>query len=119
MTMILISGCRMMTENNSTPTDAVKTFAEGLKNREPEKVKSVLTGNSMKMLEMGAKASDMTVDEFIKSGKASEGMKEIKEFRNEKIEGETASVETRHDGRWESFSLVREDGVWKLALDKH
>lgn len=107
-----------MAAENSTPTDTVKTFAAGLNEKEPEKVKSVLTGNSMKMLEMGAKASDMTVDEFIKSGKASDGMKEIEEYRNEKVEGDTASVETKHDSRWESVNLVKENGVWKLALDK-
>ena len=46
----------------------------------------------MKMLEMGAKASNQTIDEFIKSGKASEAMTVSGEFRNEKIEGDTAIV---------------------------
>ncbi len=118
MTMISAAGCEAIGGGGSTPTDAVKTFAEGLKNKNPEKVKSVLTENSLKMLEMGAKASNMTVDEFITSGKASEGMKDIEEYRNEKIEGDAASVETKHDGKWESINLVKQDGAWKLALDK-
>jgi hypothetical protein len=102
----------------ATPTEAVRTFAAGLKDKDPEKVKSVLTANSLKMLEGGASANNMSVDEFIKSGKASEGMKEIEEYRNEKIDGDAASVETLHDGKWEPVNLVEEDGGWKLALDK-
>ena len=118
ISIISTTGCGMMSAVGASPTDTVKTFAAGLKDKDPEKVKNFLSKNSLKMLEGGAKANNQTVDEFIKSGKASEGMKEIEEYRNEKIEGDTASVETKHDGKWETIYLVKEDGAWKVALDK-
>lgn len=102
---------------NAGPTATLKIFIDGLKERQPEKVKGVLTSNSLKMLESGARQNNMTVDEFIKSGKAAPPV-EVTEYRNEKIEGDQATVEAKAGDAWDKFFLIKEDGKWKVALDK-
>ena len=119
VSLISSAGCAVMSGSGSEPTDSLKTFVSGLKGKDPSKVKSSLSKSSIQMLESGAKASDQTVDEFIKSGKASEGLKVEGEFRNEKIEGNTATVEAKSGDKWETIHLVKESGVWKVALDKN
>ena len=43
-----------------------------------------------------------------------------REFRNEVIDGNKATVEEKNVvfGRYDEVILVREDGNWRLALDK-
>lgn len=118
ISMISIAGCGIMSAGGESPTDTVKTFIAGLKDKDPAKVKSSLSKNSLTMLESGAKASNQTVDEFITSGKASEGLKVDGDYRNEKIEGETATVEAKSGEKWETIHLIKEGGAWKVALDK-
>jgi hypothetical protein len=42
------------------------------------------------------------------------------ETRNEKIDGDTATLEVKDDkkDKWETIHFAKEDGEWKLALDK-
>ncbi|HEX8421805.1 MAG TPA: hypothetical protein VF634_00240, partial [Pyrinomonadaceae bacterium] len=40
--------------------------------------------------------------------------------RNEKINGNDATLEIQdgESGRWDTVTFVKEDGQWKIALDK-
>ena len=42
------------------------------------------------------------------------------ETRNEKIDGNTATLEIQNDQtkKWDAMYFVKEDGDWKVALDK-
>ncbi len=42
------------------------------------------------------------------------------DIRNEKISGDTATVEVKNQvlGNYEEMPFVKEDGIWKVALDK-
>ena len=42
-------------------------------------------------------------------------------MRNEKIEGDTATIELKNatTNNWQTVPFVKEDGNWKLALDKY
>jgi hypothetical protein len=77
----------------------------------------------MKMLEEQAKQSNKTVDEAFKEGmeEASKAVPAtMPEVRNEKIDGDTATIEVKDDktGNWETFHLVKEDGEWKVSFGK-
>lgn len=103
----------------ATPTEAVKTFAEGMKEKDPDKVKSVLTDGSIKMLEAGAKNEGAeSVDEFIKSGKGTEGFAFDGEVRNEKIDGDKATLEVKSKGKWEPITLIKQSDRWFIAFDQ-
>lgn len=103
----------------ATPTEAVKTFAAGMKDKDPSKVKSVLTAGSVKMLETGAKNDgEESLDAFIKSGKGGKQFALDGEFRNEKIDGDSATIEAKSNGKWEPITLAKENGNWKIAFDK-
>jgi uncharacterized membrane protein YvbJ len=101
----------------SSPTAMVKASILATKNKDAEAVKKLLTNNSLKMLEEGASQSAMTVDEFIKSGKAAPEL-EVSEYRNEKVEGDSASVEVKYGSEWQKIYLAKEGGQWKIAFDK-
>lgn len=116
ISMVLSVACSGST--GSTPKDAVRVFIEGSKNRDPEKVKSVLSRGSIIMLEQSAKTANQTLDEFIRSGVALEGLEVEDEFRNEKIDGDTATIEAKTTTGWDKIYLIKENGVWKLAVDR-
>ena len=41
------------------------------------------------------------------------------EARNEKIDGDKATIEyLDEEGQWRSMDFVKEDGAWKLTIDK-
>jgi uncharacterized membrane protein YvbJ len=101
----------------SNPTETVRAYTSATKNKDAEAVKKLLTKNSLKMLEEGASQSQMSVDEFITSGKAAPEL-EVSEYRNEKVEGDSASVEVKYGSEWQKIFLVKEDGRWKIAFDK-
>lgn len=69
------------------------------------------------MREYATRGSQKLIDETIKNqiGKTSEP-----ETRNEKIGGENATLEYKNaaTGAWDTIYFVRENGRWKIALDK-
>ena len=69
------------------------------------------------MKENASRGSQKLVDEAIKN---QTGKVENPETRNEQIAGETATLEYKNaaTGTWDKVYFVREDGRWKLALDK-
>ena len=78
-------------------------------------MKRLLSADSIRMHEQEAKAQSITLDDVVKRETLfSEGQKVV-EFRNEKIEGERATLEVKNAfGSWESIPFVREDNEWKI-----
>ena len=78
-------------------------------------MKALLTAETVKMHEQEAKSMGVPVDDIIKRETlVSEGQKLV-EFRNEKIDGERATLEVKI-GReqWETVYFLFEGGVWKI-----
>ena len=78
-------------------------------------MKLLLSSESIKMHEQEAKAQGVTVDDVVKRETLfREGQRKL-EFRNEKIDGDTATLEVKTaDDRWETVPFVREGGEWKI-----
>lgn len=89
-----------------TPTNAFRKYVEAAGKKD-----------AASMREMASRGSQKLVDETIKNqiGKTS-----APETQNEKIEGENATLEYKNaaTGTWDTIYFVRENGRWKLALDK-
>ena len=75
----------------------------------------MLSSDSIKMHEQEAKAQNLTLDDVVRRETLfTEGQKTV-EFRNEKIEGEKATLEVKNSfGTWETVPFVREDDEWKI-----
>jgi hypothetical protein len=101
----------------STPTATAKAFYDAAKSKDVAGMKSVLSKKMLDMMEKAAKTQNKSVDDFIKDSNEREPPPASFETRNEKIEGDTATVEVSNGkGGWEPFHFVKEDGQWKLTL---
>jgi hypothetical protein len=102
-----------------SPTATMVAFIEALKKKDTETIKKSLSKESIVKLEEAAKAGKTTIDQIITEG---EDMSKEKtpEMRNEKIDGDSATVEVQDEKtkNWDTIPLVKEDGSWKIAFDK-
>jgi hypothetical protein len=101
----------------STPTDAFRTVYNATKNKDIEGFKKTLSADSLKWLEDEAKKENMSLDQEIAKSSPPDTLPET---RNEKIDGNTASLETKDSksGDWQTLYFVKEGGEWKLDIKK-
>ena len=111
---MLATGCARESKPD-TPVEAFKTYISAVKRKDTTRMKLLLSSESIKMHEQEAKAQNVTLDDVVKRETLfSEGQKVV-EFRNEKVEGETATLEVKNSfGSWETVPFVRETGDWKI-----
>ncbi len=102
-----------------SPAATLNGFVEASKNKDVEMLKKLLSKGSMEAVEKVAVAKNTTVDKILVNN-VSASLKELPETRNEKIEGDTASIEIKNKivDTYEIIPFVKEDGIWKVALDK-
>jgi hypothetical protein len=102
----------------SSPTATAKAFYEATKSRDAQGMKNSLSKGSLAMMESFAKMDNKSLDEFLKDPKSST-LPGTFETRNEVITGETATLEIKDEkGKWDKVPFVKENGQWKIALDK-
>lgn len=114
LSILLASGCAT-DAGPQTPTDTFKAYITAVKNKDTTRMKLKLSSDSIKMHEQEAKAQNVTLDDIVKRETLfTEGQKVV-EFRNEKIEGEKATLEVKNSfGTWETIPFVLEGGQWKI-----
>lgn len=102
-----------------SPTETMVAFIEALKKKDGAVIKDSLSKQSLAQLEEAAKAGKTTIDQIITEG---EDMSKEKtpEMKDEKIDGEAATLQVQDEKtkKWDSVPFVKEDGKWKIALDK-
>ena len=98
-----------------TPIEAFKTYINAVKQKDTTKMKLMLSSESIKMHEQEAKSQNVPLDDVVKRETLfTEGQKVV-EFRNEKIEGDRATLEVKNSfGMWETIPFVREEDAWKI-----
>ncbi len=78
-------------------------------------MKLLLSDASIKMAEQEAKAQNVTLDEIIKRETLFSETQRSVEFRNEKVDGDRATIEMKDSfDTWITVPFVREEGVWKV-----
>ena len=101
----------------SSPTATAKAFYDAAKAKDAAGIKSTMSKGSLEMMETIAKSQKKTLDEALKEPSSSPPPPNF-ESRNEKITGDTATLEVKDEkGNWDSIPFVKEDGQWKIALD--
>ena len=78
-------------------------------------MKLLLSDASIKMHDQEAKAQNLNLDDVVKRQTLFSETQTSVEHRNEKIEGDRASLEVKNSfGSWETVPFVKEDGIWKI-----
>lgn len=98
-----------------TPLDTLKTYTKAIKKKDVETMKKLLSNESLVIHAKEAQAQGIGVDEIIQRETLfSENQTSLK-FRNEKIEGDRATIEVENSyGVWDTVPFVKEDGIWKI-----
>ncbi len=104
----------------SSPTAAMKEFNQAMRKKDKEAVKKMLSKASLRVIEVDARLGEETLDDAIQTGldKAPADLK-LPEMRNEKIKGNTATIEVKDEEKrlWFPVAFVKENGQWKIAYD--
>lgn len=107
-------------ETDDTPTKAIEEFAKAYEEKNLVRVKMRMSGKTLEVMAKdasakGAKLDDVVTDFMNKTDLPFEG---VPETRNEKIDGETATVEVKAGDKWVPMPLVLENDKWRIAFDK-
>jgi predicted DNA-binding protein (UPF0278 family) len=112
-----------MQKENDTPTSVFKAFIIAWQKGDTETMKSTLSGSTLQQIEKVSVAQKKSFnDSVIPNGHKILGhliAETSPNTRNEKIGGEVAYIEAKNSLRneFDSFVFLRENNVWKLALD--
>ena len=112
------SACSML--SHPGPTAAFKAFFEASKKKDVAGIKKGLSKGTIDMLDKLAKEQNKSTDDMLKDVYKEDKGETLPETRNEKITGDTATLEVKNEktSKWETLPFVKEDGDWKIALDK-
>jgi len=118
--VMAVSACSML--SGSSPTKTFKAFYEASKKKDGAAMRKSLSKGTLDMFDKLAKAQNKTTDDMLKDIDKDKDDKSEKmpETRNEKITGDTATLEVKNDktSKWDTLPFVKENGEWKIALDK-
>ncbi len=99
----------------ASPKETFQTYAKALKQKDITTMKLLLSSETLKMHEQEAKAQGVTVDDIVKREALIGESQTVVKFRNEKIEGERATLEVENSfGSWDTVPFVLEEGEWKI-----
>ncbi len=94
---LFIFGCSQVQQQPQTksPIEILKTLNEASKTKDVEAVKKSISKGTLNLIEQSAKAQNLTVDEVLVKDNETIFI-ELPEMRNEKIEGDTATIELKN-----------------------
>jgi hypothetical protein len=96
----------------SSPTATFKAFIEAQKNKDVAGMKKRLSKRTLVMLENAALAESKTTDQVLANDYPPAQAQKVPEMRNEKITGDSGTLEVHYDGvkEWQTMYFVKEDG---------
>lgn len=99
----------------ATPVETLRAYTIAMKAKDITMMKMLLSEASLKLHQDEAKARGVTLDEIVQQQSLFSPEQRVFDYRNEKIEGDTATVEVKNSfGGWDTVFLIRENGVWKI-----
>jgi TolA-binding protein len=123
LTVVLMVGCNANQPSPpaGSPGDVLKQYVAASQKQDIQAMKSLLSKSSLLYIEEKARPMKLNVDDVLRKETEIKLQAEV-ETRNEKIEGDTASVEVKNPATGEfdiKYPFVKEDGAWKLARDRY
>ncbi len=119
---VFISGCGGTIKTERSPSDTLRALNEASKKKDTEAIKNLLSKGTLALLEKNAAREEISSDELLRRQWDDDApFSELPEISGEKIEGDTATVEVKSETRTENekIPLVKENGEWKVALDRY
>ena len=114
MFMVVGFGCAG-DEKPASPLETFKTYTKAIKKKDYTTMKQLLSADTLKMHADEAKSQGVTVDDILKRETLFNENQTSVEFRNEKIEGDKATLEVKDPmGYWQTLYFVLENGEWKI-----
>lgn len=101
----------------STPTKTYATMMQAMREKDVELYKKVLSKRYLDMATNLAKRQNRPVDDFLRDSlnvMPSGASFRAPETRNEKINGNTATLEQKARADWTVIQFVKEDDGWKV-----
>ena len=121
LTAVLLAGCNSNQTTADSPGEVLKRYVAASQKGDIQTMKSLLSKSSIAYIEEKGRPMKVTVDDVLRK-ETEVKLQGAIETRNEKIEGDTATVEVKNPATGEfdvKYPFVREDGAWKLARDKY
>ena len=95
----------------TSPTAALRAYYEAGMKKDVAGAKRYLSAGSIKVLEESAKKMGTTLDEAMQQNAQQQAATPMPEFANEKISGDTATVDIKVQGQALTTYLVKEAGA--------
>ncbi len=108
------------TSSNATPTDAYKAAYGARKNKDVPALKKLMSKDIIEFFtEIGGMGEKkQTLDELLME-LCEKPQAATAEARNEKVSGDTATIEYLDEkGDWSTMDFIKEGGGWKLTIPK-
>jgi flagellar hook-associated protein FlgK len=118
MLIVVFTGACNKSGGSLSPTDTVKAYYDAANKKDIAGIKKYLSQGTIKMMEVGAKNMGKNLDDALKESAATAPQTATPKFSNEKITGDSATVDIASEGQTVSMPLIKEGGEWKLAIDK-
>jgi len=102
-----------------TPTEAYKMLFAAVKAKDVEKIKQLMSKNSLGLAEFSANQQKQPVEKILENGFLAPTLAaSITEMRDERVKDNFGAVEVynQKDKMWEDLPFVLEDGGWKVAV---
>jgi hypothetical protein len=102
-----------------SPKEVLKALNTAAKQKNVAEIKRHLSQGTLRMLDKTAQEGGKTPDQIL-TEEGGAPFSVLPEMREEKVEGETATVEVQNimdTKQYEKIPFVREAGAWKVALD--
>jgi len=104
----------------SSPKETVMTFVAALQKKDGAAIAKCMSKAAIANFEKEAKEEKKSLEDYLVEFFEDEDEVKIPETKNEKIDGDSATIEVKEDGdkEWTSIPFAKEDGGWKMAFDK-
>src|SRR5690349_18195516 len=104
--LLIATGCG---KAGSTPTATAQAYYEAAKKKDVATMKSLMSKKLLDLLDKAVKAQNKSLDDLLKENSDAEPPPPTFDSRNEKIDGDKATLEVNQDGkgRWQTINFVK------------
>jgi len=102
-----------------TPTEAYQMLFTAVKAKDTEKIKQVMSKNTLLLAESEAQRQKQTIEKILENGFLATTFSDMMpQIRDERVKEEFGAIEVynQRDGKWDDTFFINEDGGWKLAV---
>ncbi|MDT5062509.1 MAG: hypothetical protein QOH63_2968 [Acidobacteriota bacterium] len=101
-----------------SPMETLKAYYRAATDKDAQGMRRYLSKGTIELMEKGAKMMGKSLDVALEESSQYAPPTPTPIFDNEKIDGDTATVDITSEGRKMTMPFVKEGGQWKIALDK-